>query len=478
MEELDLLLIKQKAKKGVLALTSRTFILHLIAYGSTFLLTIILDTKIFGIFIVVTAAVSFLRYFSVIGLAAALVQKKEAVSEDDLKTTFTIQTGLILIFVLIALYLADFVSSLYKLDSAGVLLYKSLLFSFLLSSFKTMPSILLERKLDFDKFVIPEIVENLFFYLTVILFAWLGYGISSFTIGVLVRSISGVITIYLIAPWIPKIGFSKNSAKNLIKFGLPFQVNSLLALVKDDLLTLYLGTVIGFQGVGFIGWAKKWAEVPLRLIMDNINKVSFPAFSRLQHNKEELSKSYEKTLFYVLLFTIPIVLVGMVLIEPVVSIIPRYAKWMPAILSFYFFSLSVIFSSVSSMTVNVIQAVGKVKVILKLMVMWTLATWALIPLFVNYFGFNGVSIAMFIISLTGIIPILILTRILKVNISRSILRPLVIGLITLLSIFFMRLLFPIPSFLNIFIIAFSGFITYFLMLIILAKKEIRSIVKL
>ena len=71
-------------------------------------------------------------------------------------------------------------------------------------------------------------------------------------------------------------------------------MHSFLALVKDDLLTVFLGKVLPFTEVGYIGWAKKWAEVPLRLVMDSVVRVTFPTFSRIQESKETLSRAIEK----------------------------------------------------------------------------------------------------------------------------------------------------------------------------------------
>lgn len=477
MDELDFELIKKKAKTGVIALTSRTFILQIIAYLSTFLLTILLSPNIFGIFIVVSAAVSFLKYFSDIGLAAALVQKKQELSNDDLKTTFTIQLVLVTFFILIAYLFSQKIISFYKLDNSGLWLFRALLLAFFLSSLKTIPSVILERKLDFNKLVIPEIIETFFFYLTVVYCAWKGLGIASFTAGVLIRAIVGVVTIYIIAPWVPKFGIEKNSAKELLKFGIPFQLNSLLALLKDDLLTLYLGAAVGLTSLAFIGWAKKWSEVSLRLIMDNINKVSFPAFSRLQHNEMQLTKTVEKALFFVSLLTIPLVCGAMILIDSLVKIIPKYSKWDPALFSFYLFSISVVFASVSSLLTNMIQALGKVKITLKLMIMWTLLTWFLIPPFIKIFGFNGVSIAMVLISLTSIITLIVAKRLIRFSLKKAFEKPVIIGFLTTVVMFVGKRLYPVSDIYQIIIVIASGMLTYLICLLLFAKKEIISTFK-
>ena len=67
--------------------------------------------------------------------------------------------------------------------------------------------------------------------------------------------------------------------------------------MKDDLLTIFLGKILPIAQVGFIGFAQKWAFYPLRLIMDNVIRITFPSFSRLQHDKNLLGLAIEKSLF-------------------------------------------------------------------------------------------------------------------------------------------------------------------------------------
>lgn len=336
-----------KALEGIVALTSRTFVLQLIAFSATFLLTIYLSPAVFGIFYVVSAMIGFLGYFSDIGLAAALIQKKEELTRQDLVTTFTIQQILVGIAVIVALAVSPLVGRWYNLDEPGMWLYRSLTIAFFLSSLKTIPSILLERRLAFGKLVIPQILETLGFYFTAVVLARLGLGIASFTWAVSVRAIVGFMAMYVVSPWIPGIGISRDVARRLLRFGMPFQMNSFLALVKDDLLTVYLGKVLPLSHVGYIGWAKKWAEIPLRLVMDSVVRVTFPAFARLQHDTDRLRIGIEHTLFGLCVTILPITVAMIVGIRPLMDIIPRYGKWEPAILSFYLFAAASAIASLS-----------------------------------------------------------------------------------------------------------------------------------
>ena len=63
MEEIDIAQIKKMSIRGIFALTSRTFLIQVVGFLATFILTIYLTPETFGIFFVVSAAIAFLSYF-------------------------------------------------------------------------------------------------------------------------------------------------------------------------------------------------------------------------------------------------------------------------------------------------------------------------------------------------------------------------------------------------------------------------------
>lgn len=420
VSEIDVAMIKRRSVAGVLAYTSRMALMQVVSFFGIFLLTIFLEPGIFGVFFVVTAIISLLRYFSDIGLAAALIQKREEITEEDLKTTFTIQQAMVLTVVILAFFASGWVAAFLKLETDGLWLFRALIFAFLLSTFKTIPSIILERRLDFNRLVIPEITETVIYYLVAATLAWRGFGITAFTWAVLARGAFGLLVIYLLVPWRPALAIHPQSARKLLSFGIPFQLYSFLALVKDDLLMVFLGKVLPFTQVGYIGWAKKWAEYPLRLAMDSIIKVTFPAYSRLQEHPAELRKGIEKAIYFLSIVIFP-ASVGLAFIaQPLVHLIPKYLKWEPALPSLYLFVIASILASVSSPLVNAILALGKIKTSLKLMILWTILTWILTPILIFQMGYSGVALAQALIGITVILTIYVVRRHISFSVLKNI----------------------------------------------------------
>lgn len=416
--------IKRRSVSGVLALISRTFIVQIITFLATLALTIFLDPNIYGIFYLVSSVVNFLAYFSDIGLAAALIQKKEAITKKDLATTFTIQQILVFSLLLILFLLRSLIRTQYNIDQSGMYLLYAMGISLFLSSLKTIPSIMLEREIKFNKLILPQILETLAFNVVAVYFAWKGFGVSSFSFAVLARGFVGLITMYIVYPWKPVIGIYKESLKSLLRFGLPYQANTFLAVLKDDGMTIILTKIIGTTGLGYIGWASRWAGLPLRIVMDNLTKVSFPTFARLQHDKERLARAVEVSLKYMCLAAFPI-LVGMGFFAlPLVNLIPKYAKWLPALIPLYIYLYNSAWASISTSLTNLLNATGHIKSTFKLMLMWTGLTWLTMPFLSIKFGYLGVSYAVAIIATSSFVTILLARKYVHFNLLNILKTPL------------------------------------------------------
>lgn len=398
MEDFDLQIVAKKSISGIFALVSRTFLVQILTILSNFVLTVYLAPSMFGIFFVVSTINVFLSYFQDIGLAALIIQQKHEPTRDELRTTFAIQQILVISIVLIAYLFSPIFAHIFHLTKEGLYVLYAYLFSFILSSLKTIPTVLLERKLDFKKLVVPQIAEGLVYSLSLIIFAVMGYGVNTFTIAILLRSIIGLPIIYYIQPWDIGFAFKKSLIKQLISYGSPFQGNSLLALLKDDLLNLYIASALPLTQVGYIGFGQKWASMPLRLVMDNVIKVTFPSYSRLQHDKKALRTVVEKSLYLISFFIFPIIAAIIVFSPFLVKFLPRYEKWEPALIALLFFTLNTLFASITVPLTNLLNAIGKVNTTLKFMVLWTILSWVLTVIFIKLFGFNGVAAASFLVA--------------------------------------------------------------------------------
>ena len=465
--------IKRRAVSGVLALSGRTFLMQAVAFVANFFLTIFLIPAEYGTFAIVSALLGFLNYFSNVGLAAALIQKKDHPTRTELTTTFTIQQILVLVLAIGTFFATPYLQKWQQLTQEGIYLLWAMSASLIFPSLKTIPSVLLERRLDFKKLIIPEILETIVFSTVVVILAWQGFGVTSYTFGVIARGIVGLVAMYIVRPWRPGISFDFGSLRSLLKFGVPYQLNGFLALIKDEGLIIFLGGVIGPVGVGFFRWAKTWGEAALRFFMDQVIRVTFPAYARLQSDRENLTSTVSRSVFFICLLTFPSV-VGLILLAPMLTdIVPKYSQWKPALFALTLFGAHTIIAAVTTPLTNLLNAVGKINITFRLMIMWTVLTWVFIPTLARQDGLNGAVFGVILVDLSSFIAIWIAYRIVKFDVWYSVGKPLLAAVVMGAIL---RLLLPLTSasFLSVSAIITLGVLIYSVLIYLLVGHTIRT----
>lgn len=475
MENFTFEAIAKKSVHGVLALTTRTFFIQVLGIFASLVLSLYLDEFSFGVFAIVSSLIIFFGYFQDIGLAASLIQKKEKPTIVDYRTVFTIQQIIVLILIIPATIFSGNIVSLYGLSVEGQYLFIALLVSFLINSLRTIPTVMMERDLKYSKLVIPEIVEGILYNITLIIGAIMGLGVTSFTLAVLIRAIGGIIATYAIQPWSIGFALDRASLRQLLVFGVPFQLNNILALFKDHFLTLYLGLILPLSQLGIVAFAQKLAFLPLRLIMDNIIKITFPSYSRLQDDKKSLRIAIEKSLFVISFFIFPVAVMIIMFTPFLIDFIPRYSKWEPAVISVMFFALSTVLSSISTPLTNFLNAIGKVKITFYFMIFWTITTWVVTIIAIKYMGFHGVAFAAFLISLSSVGVFMVTKRYLKFSILRPTYKAFIGAVITAFFIFLTDFL--VKSMFLLVVWSIVSGIVYLSVMLLISKKELISTVK-
>ncbi|MBI2028373.1 MAG: oligosaccharide flippase family protein [Candidatus Levybacteria bacterium] len=471
MDKRNFDLIVKRSIRGVLALASKTFFLNLVSFAAFLVVTSNLPKTEFGVYIVVIAIQRVISFLTDFGLGAALIQKKEDLQQRDISTFFTVQAGITFIIFLLVTIFIGIIADFFKLSEQGKWLLLVLVFTIFLSSFKTIPSILLERTISFGKLVFPQIVEALVFNLILVALVLGGYGISSFSFAFLISSLIGIPVYYLIAPWRIRIGIDKQSLYNL-KYGIRYQAKNILATIKDDLLTVILTRFLTFTEIAYIGFAQRLAFFMYRYLVDSVTKVTFSAYSRAQNDLNFLKKAVEKSLFFVSASMFP-PLFGLMIVSPyLINFFPNWNnKWEPAIFSVVFFCLNAAVSALSGILVNVLDSTGRVKTTLRLMVIWTILIWTLTPIFIYFYGYNGVSVASFLVTTTIVYTIYLVKKVVDFSFLRSIYKPAAATLLMVFVVILGSQIF-IKDVLSLIFVILTGAVVYTVSLILFARKEL------
>jgi O-antigen/teichoic acid export membrane protein len=101
-----------------------------------------------------------------------------------------------------------------------------------------------------------------------------------------------VVALWRLTPWRPRFHFAIREFRELFPFGLNIIGSDLLTFLSRNVDNLLIGAVLGTSPLGFYAVGYRLLEVTQVLLVNVARKITFPAFSRLQHDRERMVRAY------------------------------------------------------------------------------------------------------------------------------------------------------------------------------------------
>ena len=177
-----------------------------------------------------------------------------------------------------------------------------------------------------------------------------------------------------------------------LRSGFLFQASTITSLFRDHIGVILAGPLFGPQAVGYLNWAKNMTFYTSQVFTQVVSRVTFPSISRIQKNPTAVQEMVQATLKYINILTFPIIFIFAALIPEFVAVIFT-SKWTPAIPVFYFYSIRMLGSNITTVHISVLNGLGHIRTSLRILVWWTFIDWILAGVFCFWFGFHGVAIA-------------------------------------------------------------------------------------
>ena len=434
--------IQRRAATGVLSLALRRVVHQIISFSGGIALARLLSPSVFGVFNLVTFVVNFFGFFGDIGFGATLIQMKEKPSERVLRTTFAIQQGLVAILMVLVFVSAPALARYEKLPQSYMWLFRAMSLSLFLTSMKVIPSVMLQRKLDFNRIIIPEIAEIMVFNAVAVTMAFFHYGVWSLVFATLSRAAAGFTILFILAPWKMGFAFDKEVGRRLVRFGGPFQLGQFFLLLKNMAIPVFATAMCGTAASGYLSWANGLALLPYSVI-EIVCRVALPVCSRLQNDIPMFARTVEKNVRMAALGVFPIATLMAAMAPYAVQYIysPKTdpTKWAPALPALYLFLAAIMASPVIHVYSNAFNALGRPKTSARLTGTYVLLGWALNIVLVYYhsvFGirdaYNGIPWSMFLVALLCVwLPMVEMRKIASVRLAPNVWAPLVSSLLAM-----------------------------------------------
>lgn len=276
--------VGQKAVRGGTALGIRQVLILGVNLVGAAVLSRLLGKEDFGLYSILSTLLSLGTVLCDPGLGASFIRQAQEPDEREYRSAWTLQQILSAFFVLVFFAAAPWIVSHYEQPDAQVRFFRFGVLFLLAVPFIQLGIQRLERRLEFGKVALVEILQTVTFQAVTVGCALSGMGVQSFCYGVLARGGMGILVLLWFRPWKLVPAWDGQALRKHLRFGLPYQGGGLLGALNASVNPALIGTLFGVAPAGLIGWATAllgYVQMPMFLL----HRILFPTYSRLQEDE-------------------------------------------------------------------------------------------------------------------------------------------------------------------------------------------------
>lgn len=355
--------LKQKTKIGILWNILEKISVQGVGFVLNIILARLLSPHDYGTVGMLTIFLTFSNVFIDSGFSRALIQKQDR-KEIDFSTTLIFNI-IISFFLYIILFFASPTIARFYNTPELLKLQRIFFIVIILNSLTVVQNAKFQINVDFKKIAIIHSTSIIIAGIIAIFAAYKGLGPWALVIQTLSKSFITAIMFWILGKWLPKTGFSFNSFKKLFNFGSKLLFSGILSTSITNVYNLVIGKVYNPTSLGYYTRAQQFPELTSGTIANVLNTTTFPLMSSLQNNKDELANTLKKLIKITAMLVFP-AMIGMACLSETFILVLLGEKWLPASNLLFWLSLSYIFTPLSILNMNVLNAIGRSDLFLKI----------------------------------------------------------------------------------------------------------------
>jgi len=325
----------------------------------------------FGLMAMLMVFVAVSQVFVEGGFSAALVHKKDATREEESSVLFC-NLGVSWLFYAILWFAAPYVASFY----GELLLTKLLRFVGLVLPFSApgiVQSSLLSRELNFKKRTQVTMLAGLGSGLTAVFLAWRGFGVWSLASQMVLNAGLTSLFFWMVSAWRPVWRFKFSAVKPLAVYGARLVGSTVLARIFENINQVLIGKFYTKTDLGYYSRALTLQRLPVNTFSEAIGAVILPSFVHMNDQPDTFRRGYSRALTCSMAVSLPMMILMLVMAEPLLRFLLGL-KWMPAVPYFQIFCLSGIWYPMHLLNLNILLAMGRSDLYLRLEVIKKIIT--------------------------------------------------------------------------------------------------------
>lgn len=297
------------------------------------------------------------------GFSQALIREKNP-TQAVYSTVFFYNISLSFLMYAILYLMAPYISQFFHQEILTKIIRISSL-GIIINSFGIIHKVILIRKIDFKLQTKISLTASILGGIFAIGCAFNGFGVWSLVVQSLVNQITQLICLWFFHSWRPIFELGYQEFKKLFSFGSKLLASSLIDVIYSNIFSILIGRLYPVAQLGYYTNAVKIGDVVTNTTTGALQKVTFPVFSKLKDNEEELKNSFRKTIKMTVYCMFPI-MIGLLAVAD--SLIPLLLgmKWQGAVLYFQLLCLSGMLYPLHALNLNILQVKGRSDLFLRL----------------------------------------------------------------------------------------------------------------
>lgn len=300
-----------------------------VSWAITIVVIRVLSPEDYGLLAMATVFVEFFAMMSQFGVGQAVVQAPD-LDERKLRQMF----GFAIVVngaLFAALFLGAPLVAVFFGEERLTAIVRVLAVPFLLSAFGMIPGAQLARKLAYKTGALIGLFGSIVGSVTTLVLALTGAGVWSLVWGSLAGAAWGVVICNIVSPFFKWPVFSFRGTRELLLFGGNVTITRILWFWYSQADTIIAGKLLGKELLGVYSVSMHLATLPASKLSALVNQVAFPAFARIQHDRERYASHFLLAV-RLLSFAVFPALWGMSSIAPELVQVLLGDKWLEAIL--------------------------------------------------------------------------------------------------------------------------------------------------
>lgn len=355
--------LKNKAISSMLWKFSERISAQAVSLIVSIVLARLLTPNDYGVVGIISIFFTFSNVFISGGFNAALIQKKDADVEDYSSVLYISLTTAIVIYIIL-FFCAPLISNIYDKDIL-VPVIRVMGITLIINAFKSILSAYISSHLLFRKFFWSTMVGTVFSAIVGIAMALKGYGCWALVGQQMTNAIVGTIVLYATTRVKFVLRFSKDKAKGLFGFGWKILVATGISVIYDEINPLIIGIKYSSADLAFYSKGRSFPGLINSSFSDTLSSVLFSAMSKVQNDKVAVLQA-TRNYIRVSSFVIFPAMVGFLVVAKNFVLLLLTEKWLDSTIYIQIFCIVYMFNMIQVGNLQVIRAIGRSDIILKL----------------------------------------------------------------------------------------------------------------